>query len=82
MKAGKNQPVLIDDWDDGNAQGVRNFFTNPDVSIGSQEVEEVPVVQEKSVRAKPLDEEMAREVLRSSQILRPLRLLPVGKETV
>ena len=82
MKNGKNQPIQIDDWDDGNAQGVRNLFTNPDVSIGSQEDEEIPVVQEESVRAKPPDEEMAREVLRSSQILRPLRLLPVGKEAV
>ena len=33
-----------------------------------------------TTQPRPLDEDLAREVLRSAEILRPLRLLPVGKE--
>ena len=44
MKAGKNQPVQIGDWDDGSAQGVGSLLTNSNIPIGSQENEEVPVV--------------------------------------
>ena len=79
MKAGKVQPVQIDDWDDSNAQGVRSLFADPDppeINLEAQEAD--GGVQ--ATQPRPLDEDLAREVLRSAEILRPLRLLPVGKE--
>ena len=94
MKAGKVQPVQVDDWEDSNAQGVRNLFTNPDASENEKEKEkedmsrtseEEDVSQEaessaEATQTRPLDEDLAREVLQSAEVLRPLRLLPIGKE--
>ena len=40
MKAGKNQPIQLDDWDDENAQAVRNLYADPDDQsdvMGTQE---------------------------------------------
>ena len=33
-----------------------------------------------ATQTRPLDEDLAREVLQSAEVLRPLRLLPIGKE--
>ena len=30
MRSGKAQPVQVDDWEDSNAEGVRNLFSSPD----------------------------------------------------
>ena len=81
IRSGKPQPVQVDDWEDSNAEGVRNLFTSPD---GAQRKEESPEEaesgSEESHIVRPLDEDLAMEVLRSAEVLRPLRLLPVGKE--
>ena len=57
------------------------MFTSPD---GAQRKEESPEEaesgSEESHIVRPLDEDLAMEVLRSAEVLRPLRLLPVGKE--
>ena len=79
MKAGKVQPVQIDDWDDSNAQGVRSLFADPGASEVSLEAQEADDGAQ-ATQTRPLDEDLAREALRSAEVLRPLRLLPVGKE--
>jgi hypothetical protein len=87
MKSGKVQPVQIDDWDDSNAQGVRSLFTDPAASEvaqeadgGAQSTHTSPLDEDSARSTRPLDEDLAREVLRSAEVLRPLRLLPIGKE--
>ena len=55
------------------------MLTNPDAS----EKENVAQEEESGVEAtqmRPLDGDLAQEVLRPAEVLRPLRLLPIGKE--
>ena len=40
MKAGKNQPIQLDDWDDENAQAVRNLYADPDDPSKTVETQE------------------------------------------
>jgi hypothetical protein len=87
MKSGKVQPIQIDDWDDSNAQGVRSLFIDPAASEVAQEAggdaqstHTRPLDEDSARSTRPLDEDLAREVLRSAEVLRPLRLLPIGKE--
>ena len=79
MKAGKDRPIQLDDWDDENALAVRNFYANP---AGPSKTEETQEPQMKSIKAKTLNVLGALEALRLPEQLRPLRLLPVGMEAV
>ena len=58
IRSGKPQPVQVDDWEDSNAEGVRNLFTSPD---GAQRKEESPEEaesgSEESHIVRPLDED-------------------------
>ena len=40
MKAGKNQPIQLDNWDDKNAQAVRNLYADPDDQSKVEETQE------------------------------------------
>ena len=80
MKAGKNQPIQLDDWDDLNAQAVRNLYANPDEW---SEVKDQSEVKDEIQETRKAEKEVkAHEALRLSEQLRPLRLLPIGKEAV
>ena len=58
MRAGKNQPIQLDDWDDEKAQAVRNLYADPD---DQSKIEETREPQ------KELNETQARETLRMSE---------------
>ena len=80
MKAGKSQPIQLDDWDDENAQAVRNLYANPDEW---SEVKDQSEVKDEIQETRKAEKEVkAHEALRLSEQLRPLRLLPIGKEAV
>jgi hypothetical protein len=119
LKKGVAQPVQLNDFEDENANGVRNLYLDPDpVEVAPKErdfLDPDPVSQdtpkpkvpnkradgglemepdtgstsdatpELDTRKGPLstralDSARARNVLRSAEMLRPLRLLPVSKE--
>ena len=97
MKAGKNQPIQLDDWDDENAQAVRNLYADPDEWSEMKDQSEVKdeirepqkavneVMAHETLRVSEQlrpNEVTAHEALRLSEQLRPLRHLPVGKEAV
>ena len=93
IKKGIEQPIILDDFKDENADGVRNLFLHPDASkpASTSFTEEIPIVANAPVphpshetslpsRAPALhNNARAQEALRSAAILRPLRLLPVGR---
>ena len=62
MKAGKNQPIQLDDWDDENAQAVRNLYADPDDQSNVEETREPQ---------KALNEVTAHETQWVSEQLRP-----------
>ena len=62
MKAGKNQPIQLDDWDDENAQAVRNLYADLDDQSDVKETQEPQ---------KALNEVLAHEAPRVSEQLRP-----------
>ena len=103
LNQGVAQPVKIDDFDDDNAQGVRNLYSDPDPVpprlIENAELEDVVNANadggvennadvlledgqqvEAPVSPQIINAERARGILRSAEVLRPLRLLPVGRE--
>ena len=85
MKAGKNQPIQLDDWDDENAQAVRNLYADlddqsdvketqePKRALNEVPLNEAPRVSERLRPQRALNEVKARETLRLSEQLRPLR---------
>ena len=60
MKAGKNQPTQLGDWDDENAQLVRNLYANPELP---SKTEETQVSRNGSIKVKELNEFKALDAL-------------------
>ena len=93
IKKGIEQPVLLDDFQDENADGVRNLFLHPDaakpastpLTTGSPSLVDIPVppvppaASRVSHAPATHDSARAQEALRSAVKLRPLRILPVGR---
>jgi len=119
LKNGVAQPVQLNDFEDENADGVRNLYLDPDPDVvapkerdfldpdpvspdipkpkvpnkradGGLEMEPdtggasaaTPEIDTRKgpLSTRALDSARARNVLRSAEKLRPLRLLPVSKE--
>ena len=66
MKAGKNQPIQLDDWDDENAQALRNLYADLDDQSDVKETQEPKGA---------LNEVPSNEAPRVSEQLRPQRAL-------
>ena len=64
MKAGKNQPIQLGDWDDEHSKAVRDLYADPDDPSKTEETQEP---QMESIKINELDELKALEALRLSE---------------
>ena len=93
IKKGIEQPIILNDFEDESADGVRNLFLHPDASkpASTPLTAELPVVANTPIQnaspaasppsraPAPHNSARAQEALRSAANLRPLRLMPVGR---